>query len=60
LPSVKSRCLSEMSLGVAGTDVSDGLGTDLCQMCSASGVGAIVDGRNRSPAMLKLLYDLDL
>lgn len=43
LPLKQSRALSESGLGRGGTDVSDGLGADLLQLCLASGVGVVVE-----------------
>jgi thiamine-monophosphate kinase len=43
IPLERSAALSALQAGCAGTDISDGLGMDLSQMCSLSGVGAILD-----------------
>ncbi len=43
LPLPKSRALSAKRIAHAGTDLSDGLGTDLAALCQASGVGVILD-----------------
>lgn len=42
LPLEKSAELNKLKASRAGTDVSDGLGMDLRQMCASSGVGARV------------------
>ena len=44
LPLQLSRNVSESRIGRGGTDVSDGLGSDLQTMCIASQVGAILEG----------------
>ncbi len=43
LPLVKSRKAAKTKLVNGGTDLSDGLGSDLAELCRSSGVGAIVD-----------------
>lgn len=43
LPLERSRKISAVGLGRGGTDISDGFGADLFEMCKASGVGALVD-----------------
>jgi len=46
LPLQVSRCVSELNLGRGGTDISDGLGADVSNMCQASGVGAMIHVHN--------------
>ena len=43
LPLAASRQVSTSECGHGGTDISDGLGADLLELCKASSVGAIVD-----------------
>jgi thiamine-monophosphate kinase len=43
LPFAQSRATAALGLSCAGTDISDGLGTDLAQVCEASGVGAVIE-----------------
>lgn len=43
LPLMASQKVSASGLGRGGTDISDGFGADLFEMCKASAVGAIVD-----------------
>lgn len=43
IPIEKSRLISNSGLGNGGTDISDGLGANLWDLCEASGVGARVD-----------------
>ncbi|MBI4657255.1 MAG: thiamine-monophosphate kinase [Verrucomicrobia bacterium] len=43
LPLKASRRISASRLGHGGTDISDGFGADLYELCKASSVGAVVD-----------------
>lgn len=43
LPLKASRRISACCLGHGGTDISDGLGADLFELCKASAVGAVVN-----------------
>lgn len=43
VPIDKSRKLSLSQLGIAGIDVSDGLGNDIYRLCKASNVGVIIE-----------------
>ncbi len=43
LPLSKSKAVSDAELGRGGTDVSDGLGMDLDQLCNCSDVGVIIN-----------------
>ena len=54
LPASKSIELAKLRLSSAGTDLSDGLGMDVAQMCNVSGVGALIDSwRIPIPAQAK-------
>jgi thiamine-monophosphate kinase len=44
LPRKASRGVSACCLGHGGTDISDGFGADLFELCRASAVGAVVEG----------------
>ncbi|MEX0715161.1 MAG: AIR synthase related protein [Planctomycetaceae bacterium] len=43
LPLSKSRAVSDAELGRGGTDISDGLGMDLSQLCDCSDLGVVVE-----------------
>ena len=43
IPYLKSRKLSKLHIANSGTDISDGLGADLWNLCSSSNVGCIVN-----------------
>ena len=46
LPLEQSRCLANAGWANGGTDISDGLGADLVDLCRASSVGAVIEAQS--------------